>query len=292
MRKLIAAFVVLGFMAVPAMADLSNVGQFTPSLAPSMSPTGEGTVGIYGYVSPYGPVLYNDFKTGTDGYLIQTIFPSDNIVVTFGFHWPYVTPVWAVQLQGGFVYDNSELTVLSMAGVGDFAGNNNFPGPTTWAGPSLNPTTGMIQVGSLAGTPLWNNAAFHSSTSTALGYVHYANNQMQILGSGIYPFAQIEFHVKDVIRDSAMDAFYNSFAILFWLTPSACGPGIGPGCGGVTYWTAGGIAVTHSYHTTASGVGYWGGSFGFGLIPEPASLSLLGLGLVSVGAGVWRRRRR
>ena len=287
MRKLIAAVVVLGLMAVPAMADLTP-STFTPTLATGLSPTFEGTVGVY----PGGPYYGVNY-----GHLLSGITPSDMLTVTFAFHWPYGTPVWGVQAQAGFAYDNSELAVVSMnsPATGPWAGGaNNFPSATFWSG--ANPTSGMQQVGSL-GAPLWCNPPFVQSTMTTEGYIHMANSQALVVGSGVYPFAQIQFHVKDVISDVNVDAYYASFALLFWLTPSATGS---------TYWTAGGIAERHtgiygySTHTTGSvyvphitSITHWGGSFGFGVgIPEPASLSLLGLGLASVSAGVWRRRRR
>jgi hypothetical protein len=282
---------------------------YTPTLAPAMSPTGEGTVGVYGYDTVYGPTIYYDFTM-----LPIPMYPSEIITVTFAFHWPYSTPVWGVQCHGGFVYDNYEMSVLSMVPAGPFVGGaNNFPSSATWQGP-FNPTGNTttvwhstmgtvytspggylvrgVQVGSFAGVPLWNNPPLASSTMTTAGYVHLANSQLLISGSGIYPFAQIQFHLKTPYSDGLIDAFYNSFALLFWLTPSATGS---------TYWTAGGIAQintgTYSTHTTGSvynitSVTHWGGSYGFGVCPEPASLTLLGLGLASVGAGVWRRRRR
>ena len=284
MRKLIASVVVLGLMAVPAMADLAP-SLYTPQLAPAMSPTGEGTVGIYGYDTVYGPVIYYDV-------LLTDNYPSQLITVTFAFHWPYVTPVWAIQCWGGFVYDNYEMSVMSMVPAGPFVGGaNNFPLATTWQS-AFNPTGGMVQAGSFGGVPLWNNPPFASSTLTSQGYIHMANDQLLIEGSGIYPFAQVQFHLKTPYSDGLVDAFYNSFALLFWATPSATGS---------TYWTAGGIAQVHtstySTHTTGSvynvtSITQWGGSFGIGVCPEPASLTLLGLGLASVGAGVWRRRRR
>ena len=126
-RKTIAAVVVLGLMAVPAMADLAP-SMYTPTLAPAMSPTGEGTVGVYGYDTVYGPTIYYDFTLPP-----VPMYPSEIITVTFAFHWPYSTPVWGIQCWGGFVYDNYEMAVLSMVPAGPFVGgNNNFPSSATW----------------------------------------------------------------------------------------------------------------------------------------------------------------
>ena len=299
MRKLIAAFVVLGLMAVPAMADLTP-STFTPQLAGPFHPTGEGTVGIYSNHPTYGPVLLSDVAIIAN--------PSDIITVTFAFHWPAPT-WWAIQFQSELVYDNSEIAILALNTplAGPFAGGlNNFPGTATLAGPTFNPTTGTITVGDVMGTgvPLWSNpnlfyAQYTTHTPGTMTFTSTLSNYMApLVSSNIYPFMQIQFHVKDATTflGSGLDLYFNFATALFWLAPSACGTGVTPnqpGCSGVTYFYGGDMLVdTWTYHTTYSAYVEYGGNFGLKIIPEPASLSLLGLGLVSVGAGVWRRRRR
>jgi hypothetical protein len=278
MRKFVALALVLG-LAVPAMADLATGLKTNPTLATGMQHTGEGTVGVFAPPS----AIYLDFKTVAE--------VSDMLTVTFAFHWPFTTSVWATQVQSSLVWDNSEVAITSVTGpdTGPWAGGYGtyniypsayyggpttagFPGWVTWT--ALDATSGTVQAGSVlgAGYPLWLNPVFASSTQTSLGYVHLANTQALVEGSGYYPFMKVQMHVKDVIADSYLDLVIGSFAVLFWTTPSAAGS---------TLWTGG---------TIAASVGY-GGSYGLGIIPEPASLSLLGMGLVAVGAGVWRRRR-
>ena len=187
--------------------------------------------------------------------------------------------------------------------TGPFAGGvNNFPTPTSWSGTGLNQSAGMITVGDVmgTGTPLWSNpnlfyAQYTTHTPGTMTFTTTLSNYMvPLVSSNIYPFMQIQFHVKDATTylGSGLDLFFNYATALIWLAPSACGTGAPPGCG-TTYWYGGGMLVDScTYHTTYSAYVEYGGNFGLKIIPEPASLSLLGLGLVSVGAGVWRRRRR
>jgi hypothetical protein len=250
---------IMALMAVPATADLSP-STLTPSLNTGLQSTGQGTVGIYAT----GGGIYLDYKTYAEA--------SDLIHLTFAFHWPYVTNVYGVQAQFSFVWDNSEVEVLGMLPAGGF-GPSNFSAisATWWMGPS----SGTLQVGDVLGTgvPLWTNPVGSTYTTYYGGQITPGDTRiqlthMQVVGSGIYPFMQVDLHVKDymVPADSFLDAFVGSFALLFLVTPFSPG----------TWWTGGAIGAP---------------SYGMGVIPEPASLTLLGLGLASIGAGVWRRRR-
>lgn len=249
MRKLVLILAMVGLVASPVLAELAP-SSFNPSQRNLGAMSGH-TVGIPG-VTPYGgpgPIIPYD----------QLVYaaPSDTLIVNFAFHWPYSgSSVSVVQFQSQLVYDNSEVAVVSTTPLGIFAtgGNNNFPGPTTWA-TLFNPSSGTLAIGDVlgTGTPLWQNPA-------AFGTVVLAS-------SGVYPFMQVELHVKNGLNsDGLLDVVIGQAAMLFYLTYT-------PG----TYWTAGNIGVT---------------SYGMSVSPEPASLTLLAGGVLALGGGFWRRRRR
>ncbi|MHC4063095.1 MAG: PEP-CTERM sorting domain-containing protein [Planctomycetota bacterium] len=179
--------------------------------------------------------------------------PSDTIHLTFAFHWGFITSVSGLQFQHAFAYDNDEVSVLSMTPVGPFAGgSNNFPGPSAWQGTQYNPGGGFITVGDVLGT------------GVPL-WENPASGSPLIGASQVFPFMEIDLRVENGVQgDTVLDAIAVEAALLFTL-------------GAGTMWTGGAIANP---------------SYGAGVVPEPASLSLLGMAVVAFGAGAWRRRRR
>ena len=267
MRKVLLACALAAFLTAPAMAGLEPSTFGTPMQANLGVPLDEGTVGLYGfYYTPTAggyPYLWGDYK-------YSPVDASAYYHWTFAFHWPYITSVFVPQVQFAFTYDNAEFMIMNMNPAGAF-GPNNFPLSATWQGPSFNPTSGLLQVGSIyTGVPLWCNPAAGT---------------MPITGTGIYPFMQIDVHVKEALSfDSAMDAIVQNFAVLFRFTANSTG----------LWWTSGNIghASTWGGHTSFSGsLTTPPNSFGVGVAPEPASLSLLGLAGLALGGGIWRRRR-
>ena len=274
MRKVLLALALVGLIAAPAMAGLVPPANMSPQQA-NLQGSGGHTVGIYNYDPTYGPGILLDFK-------ITDLRNSDVFTVTFAFHWPYATYVYGVQLQHNIVWDHSELGILSMnptpfgaAGPAQpvgWGGNQNYPPATGfdtvttygtvhvsgWDDIDANITSGLVALGDVFGTgvPLWNNvSAFPPSGSF-------------ISGSMIVPFMQVQFHVKDVVADSFLDLFVSEAALLWFYSPT--------GAAG-TWWTGGAIGTPF---------------YGMGLVPEPASISLLVGGFLALGAGVYRRRRR
>ena len=227
MKRLLLMLAVVGLLAAPASADLKLA---------NLQHMGTGTVGVHSPASG----IYVDYKT--------VAVASDLIHVTFAFHWPYYTAVEAGYIGHNFVYDNSEVQIIGGGAAGPFVTGTwgtSFP-PYLWP----NPSSGTWTIGTLY--------------EDVQGYW---TNKVLIEGSGIYPFFQVDMHVKDVIPDSFLDAIVtNVFVVFLYSSASTGGP----------WWTGGNISVP---------------AYGMGIIPEPASMTLLAGGLLAIGAGVWRRRR-
>lgn len=273
MRKLVGILAVVALAATPALADLSKLT--SPTLEQNVLTPGLHTVGVFASGDPTGGI-YLSYK------IIQE--QSDLVRVTFGMDWPSLNTRYAIQVQHGFTYDNSEVQVVRQGGAGPFAGTafNNYFGPTTWAGgvpvttggATLNPTSGTIDIANFFGS-------FPSAINPAGTYFGpYGTpypGQMKLepaipTGFGgydlhAYPVFYVDLHVKDVMADSFLDAIVASAAWLYHITPGTAG----------TYWTGGFVGQYH---------------YGIGIVPEPASLSLLGMGMAAVGLGAWRRRSR
>lgn len=252
MRKLVLSLALVGMIAAPALADLTPSAYTNPQAA-NLQYAGGHSVGVY--APGTSPGIYLDFKTAAT--------TSDYGAVTFAFHWPYATPVSVVQMWSSLVWDNSEIAIVNTSVAGPFT-VSNYWGPTTWASAG-NPSSGTLVLGDVLGTgiPLWCNpeGSVHTGLSGGQPFTKYV-----VEGSGIYPFMVVDFHVKGVNPDSYLDLLIGSAALLFRFSSASTG----------LWWSGGEIGAP---------------TYGMGIIPEPASLSLLGLGLVSVGAGVWRRRR-
>jgi len=278
MRKLVGILAVVALVATPALADLSKL---SPQMEENVLIPGQHTVGVFASGDPTGGI-YLSYK------IIAA--QSDLVRVTFGLDWPSLNTRYAIQVQHGFTYDNSEVQVVRQGGAGPFANSpfNNYFGSSTWqggvpvttGGATLNPSSGTIDIAAFYGA---YPSAINPSVSvtgpygTAIPSAMKLEPAIPVTISGTlvgydlhaYPVFYVDLHVKDVVSDSFLDAIVASAAWLYHITPFSAASN--------TYWTGGGVGTYH---------------YGIGIVPEPASLSLLGMGMAAVGLGAWRRRRR
>ena len=263
---IIAGWVVLA--AGPVRADLvAPLDPITVANNLTLGPGGHGTMGILdagGNIIPSNVVLYPN--------------ASDVITVTFGIHWPYVTPVLVAGNLNGLVWDTDEVVLLGAGPAGPFVTNNI----------GTTPAAGAAFINSIV-SPL-------SGTEGVLGIQQSPVSPFILRSSSTIPFFRATFRAQAPFpNDGLLDLFAPSAAtsqmpqtffgvgvlFTFFTTTMTTGPS--------------GTVNTHINPTPVGPFINTGSSrptFGLELIPEPASVSLLAVGLFAIAAGARQRQRR
>jgi hypothetical protein len=259
MKKAIGLLAVLALVAAPAFAGLESPSRGVPSLERN---PGQHTVGVPSLTPGGTYVTFVDID--------YTAAPSDLVSMTFAFHWPYVTPVYIVQVWSDLTYDSSEVEIVGIQSAGMFAGGTflytNDANHTPDSAGRLPVTPGLFpnpSSGTVTFPPNWpTDVLFQNPAVTTF--------QRIVSGSFVYPIFSVTVHIKDGVNsgDSLVDIKLSNFTMLFVF--SSASPSL--------YWLGGDFGATSSY--------------GVNFHPEPGSLALLGVGLATMAGGVWRRRRR
>jgi len=240
----------------------------------------------------------------------------------------YPLPYLGVQLQNRLIYDNSEVQVLGATGAGGWTpvnfgigANNskmvaNGPSTTTTSLGATNMIPGTSTMVGANGTPLkgFPNPS-SGNISTAPGFGRFAvdppitftapfttptangatkTSAILLPFSSTFPFMKVSLHVKSVIQDGLVDLFIPSVSafMLIRVLTTTTSTQMNPFTGG-TVTNTNTHALAPLYFTgSAIGDPAFGGSHGVDVIPEPASATLMGIGLFCLVGGGWRRRRR
>ncbi len=127
-----------------------------------------------------------------------------------------------------------------------------------WQGKSNN-VTGLPTFLGTTRTGGWNIGTNYISVGTPLAW-----GTTTLVGTTYYPIAQWKFHIDTPNDDGYYDFYFlDDGTLYYYTTPSSV-------------WSS---------MPAGNGVG------GFAITPEPASLSVLALGALGIGGGIWRRRR-
>ena len=281
MRKVALALALFSFLATSAIADLSDL-----LATKALGPTTAGKIGIltsnggiYGDHSPWSGTWAAD--------LLLDANSGDTVQLTFAFVWPYNTGpsdlgVLVRGYRSSFSWDTSEVELLGLGNSGPFT-RGNFDSDPAIAAASLN--AAITNPGGMTSFGFEQNPSAPNSV----------RNDFQLLGNaGLLPFMKVTFRVLAPSPLGGIDAFFGQQAVSGTsagvVFNQIVGTTLSP-----TPW--GGNRIR--FVTTADPSGPFitaGGSidqtFGLNVIPEPASASLLAVGMLTIGGGFYCRRRR
>ena len=274
---IIAGWTVLA--AGPVRADL--VGALDPVTPANnlqqLNPGGSGTVGVL----TAGGGLYPNTAVTTLGYpIVGTKFSSPNasdiLVVTFAIHWPYATPVQVTGMRHGLIWDTNEVALLGAGPAGPFVANNI----------GTTPAAGAAAINGIV-APL-------SGTEGVVGIEEVPAEKFIIFGSDVVPFARFTFHVLGALADDGIPD-------IIMPTPGTTGGGADTFGVGILFdfviFTTSHSSfsiITNTIKTSTGFINFGSSrdSFGAQLKPEPASATLLTIGVLAIAGGARQRRRR
>ena len=288
---IIAGWAVLA--AGPVRADL--VGALDPMTPRDdlqhLNPNGEG--GSVGVLTTGGRLYVYPNTSSYSSPRVRTLnlYPniSDYITVTFGIHWPFATPVLVSRMRHGLNWDTNEVVLVGAGPAGPFTANNI--GTTPAAGAALlNSIVGVTGASSGIGDAGIVGIE-ELVTSGAAGF-------FIIQGSSTVPFARFTFHVKDPFgSDDLVDIIMPLPGKIGGPSPPTPGQGVGLI---FSFFTTSMVhsslssSVTNINGTSGPFINFYSmtPSAGVAIKPEPASVTLIGIGALALTGGFWRRRRR
>ena len=268
MKKVLGMLVVLGLIAAPAVADLPVKDLGGPSGA---------TIGVWNGTS----------ITPSDVVIPMT--PSGSFTVTFGVHWPYATPVYANYVHHNLMYDVGEVRIT---------GYGPAPGMTGYWGNSLTLIQNLITYA----TPTPYTTGTHGVMSLYETFITTggATTVITLPGTGSFPLFKATFHALNPGNNPGQTYTTTSMTIYTTTTQT---PGVTNtytntntytyidvdvfmSKANVVFYTGG---ATHLWATAGGVASTW---YSAHVTPEPASMSLLAIGVVALSGGIIRRRRR